>query len=235
MAGGVIFLQRTIVHDQNIRQRLLDCLDEGLQEPEGLEIRRLPRAVQPMANRRFMQSLTPAAVLVGIVDEPQRLSVILTERAADMRAHAGQISFPGGRRDSADISSVATAKREAREEINLDSAYVLPIGYLGQYPTVTGFLVTPVVALVSPRGLSGLQRNPAEVKQILQIPLRHLLQMQHYRRGWLNKSGFRVPYYDIHWRSHRVWGATAAILVELALRIRGRGQNTNNSLGYQHE
>lgn len=223
------------MHDQNIRQRLLDCLSDQWQEPEGLEIRRLPRAVQPMATRRFLQNLTPAAVLVGVIDEPQRLSIILTERAADMRAHAGQISFPGGRRDPKDHDSIATAKREAWEEIHLKATHINEIGYLGQYPTVTGFLVTPVVALISPQGLQGLQRNPAEVTQILQIPLRHLLQMQHYRRGWLSKSGFRVPYYDIQWRSHRVWGATAAILVELALRIRGQATTPHPSVGYKHE
>ncbi|MCB1795387.1 MAG: CoA pyrophosphatase, partial [Candidatus Competibacteraceae bacterium] len=93
----------------------------------------------------------PAAVLVPLVDRPEGLTVLLTQRTAHLEHHAGQISFPGGRAEEHDRSPVETALREAEEEIGLHRRSVREIaGFLDLYQTVTGFLVTPVVGFVEP-------------------------------------------------------------------------------------
>ena len=208
------------MHDGNIRARLLAAMKDTLGNAPGIDVRRLPRPVRPLASRRFLESLKPSAVLVGIVDDPQRMTVLLTERNDSMRAHAGQVSFPGGRMDEGDGSYTATATREAQEEINLSPQHVQPIGQLGSYPTVTGFSIAPIVALIDPRARRHLKPSPAEVQQIIELPLRHVLHAQHFQRGWLRRGQLRLPYQSLHWRGITVWGATAAILSELSRRLR---------------
>lgn len=208
------------MHDRAIRSRLLRALDGSLEERRPVDPKRLPRRVRALADRRFLDELTPAAVLIAVIDEPVRLRLILTERAADMRDHAGQISFPGGRCDQGDADELATALREAREEVNVDPAGVMPIGKLSEYPTITGFRVTPIVALVDPAACRHLRPNPGEVQQIIQLPLRHVLHLQHFNRGWIQRGKLRLPYRCVVWRGQRIWGATAAMLYELALCLR---------------
>jgi 8-oxo-dGTP pyrophosphatase MutT (NUDIX family) len=161
-------------------------------------------------------ALIPAAVLVPVVDRPDA-TVILTERPKTMRKHAGQISFPGGRIDPGDEGPVAAALREAREEIGLLPASVDVIGTADLYRTVTGFEVTPVIGVLPPD--LPLTAHPAEVASIFEAPLRHLLDPGRQETRTVEFRGRERRYYEIHWQRHRIWGATAAMIVNLSRRL----------------
>jgi 8-oxo-dGTP pyrophosphatase MutT (NUDIX family) len=160
-----------------------------------------------------------AAVLVPIIMEPEP-RILLTRRADHLRSHGGQVSFPGGRIDPEDASPEAAALREAWEEVALDPAAVEVIGQLPQHETGTGFLVTPVVGLVTP----GIVLRPAatEVAALLSLPLTLLLDPSQPSRSRVKLKGgdWRDVWVWPH-DDHHIWGATAAILVSLAKRLRG--------------
>ena len=160
--------------------------------------------------------LTPAAVLVAVVDR-EAPTVILTERPETMRKHPGQISFPGGRIDPGDDGPVAAALREAEEEIDLPRAFVDVIGAADVYRTVTGFEVTPIVGVVPP-GLS-LTPQPGEVAAMFEAPLYYLLDPRHQRVRTAQWQGLERSYYEIDWQGRRIWGATAAMIVNLSRRL----------------
>jgi 8-oxo-dGTP pyrophosphatase MutT (NUDIX family) len=159
-----------------------------------------------------------AAVLVPIIMEAEP-RILLTRRADHLRSHGGQVSFPGGRIDPEDASPEAAALREAWEEVALDPAAVELIGRLPVHETGTGFLVTPVVGLVRPGVV--LRPEAAEVAAILSLPLSLLLDPQQPRRSRvkLNGGDWREVWVWPH-DDHHIWGATAAILVSLAKRLR---------------
>jgi 8-oxo-dGTP pyrophosphatase MutT (NUDIX family) len=160
-----------------------------------------------------------AAVLVPIIMEAEP-RILLTRRADHLRSHGGQVSFPGGRIDPEDASPEAAALREAWEEVALDPDAVEVIGQLPLHETGTGFLVTPVVGLVKP----GVELRPAaaEVAAILSLPLRLLLDPSQPSRSRIKLKGgdWRDVWVWPH-DDHHIWGATAAILVSLARRLRG--------------
>lgn len=160
--------------------------------------------------------LTPAAVLVAVVDRSSP-TVILTERPRMMRRHPGQISFPGGRIDPGDDGPVAAALREAEEEIALPRAAVEVIGTADLYRTVTGFEVTPIVGVVPP-GLH-LEPRPGEVAAMFEAPLHYLLDPRHQRVRTAQWQGRERSYYEIEWEGRRIWGATAAMIVNLSRRL----------------
>lgn len=168
----------------------------------------LPRPERP---------LTPAAVLVPIVLHESGPSVLLTQRAAHLLHHPGQISFPGGRSEPEDDGPVDTALREAEEEIGLDRAYVEVVGYLDLYQTVTGFLVTPVVAFVEP-GFT-LTPDGSEVAEVFEVPLDFVLDAGNHTRGSRLVDGHERQFYVLPYRQRYIWGATAAMLVGLARRL----------------
>ena len=158
--------------------------------------------------------LIPAAVLFSIVLREDEPSVLLTQRNPDLKDHPGQISFPGGRVELQDRSPADTALREAEEEIGLDPACVEVVGYLPAYRTVTGFLVTPVVAIVTPP--VDLCPDPGEVAEVFEVPLSFLLDSANHKRHTIQLQGkvrdfFAVPYGD-----RFIWGATAGIILGLA-------------------
>lgn len=158
--------------------------------------------------------LIPAAVLFSIVLREDEPSVLLTQRNPDLKDHPGQISFPGGRVEQQDRSPADTALREAEEEIGLDPACVEVVGYLPAYRTVTGFLVTPVVAIVTPP--VDLRPDPDEVAEVFEVPLSFLLDSANHKRHTIQLQGkvrdfFAVPYGD-----RFIWGATAGIILGLA-------------------
>lgn len=158
--------------------------------------------------------LIPAAVLFSIVLREDEPSVLLTQRNPDLKDHPGQISFPGGRVEQQDRSLADTALREAEEEIGLDPACVEVVGYLPAYRTVTGFLVTPVVAIVTPP--VDLRPDPDEVAEVFEVPLSFLLDSANHKRHTIQLQGkvrdfFAVPYGD-----RFIWGATAGIILGLA-------------------
>lgn len=157
--------------------------------------------------------LVPAAVLVPIVQRPESLTVLLTERTAHLRDHAGQVSFPGGRSEPADFSPVATALREAHEEVGLDAARVEVLGMLDEYRTGTGFAVRPVVGLVTPP--LHLKLDEFEVAGVFEPPLEFLLQATNFSRQPFEHGGVVREYWTVPWQGRHIWGATAAMLVRL--------------------
>jgi 8-oxo-dGTP pyrophosphatase MutT (NUDIX family) len=160
--------------------------------------------------------ITPAAVLVAVVERAEP-TVILTLRPDTMRKHPGQISFPGGRIDPDDDDAVAAALREAEEEIGLPRASVNVIGTADRYRTITGFEVTPVVGIVPPD--LDLSPHPGEVADLFEAPLRYLLDPAHQLIRSVDWRGSERHYYEIDWEGRRIWGATAAMIVNLSRRL----------------
>ena len=156
-----------------------------------------------------------AAVLIAITDRPQP-GVILTVRREHMRTHAGQVAFPGGRLDP-DENAVAAALREAHEEILLDRAAVDVIGPIEPYRTVTGYVVTPVLAVIPPD--LPLQPHEHEVADWFEAPLNFLLDPVNQQRRSALFQGRTRYYYEIMWGDRRIWGATAAMIVNLSRRL----------------
>ena len=160
--------------------------------------------------------MVPAAVLVAITDRPAP-GILLTQRTAHLRNHAGQVAFPGGRIDPEDDGPVAAALREAHEEIGLSHEQVEVIGTTDCYRTVTGFLVTPVIAIVPPD--LNLTPHAEEVAAVFEARLDHLLDPANRTLREVLYEGRTRHYYEILWDEFRIWGATAAMIVNLAARI----------------
>lgn len=167
--------------------------------------------------------LRPAAVLIALLPRPDGLQLLLTQRRDDLPTHAGQISFPGGGRDARDADALHTALREAEEEIGLAPALVEPLGTMPDYTTITGYAVTPVVALVAPE--ARLRADPREVAEIFEVPLAFLMDPSHHElRSWDpgtgrpgTAAGPRRSFYAMPWtspqgRTRFIWGATAAMI-----------------------
>jgi 8-oxo-dGTP pyrophosphatase MutT (NUDIX family) len=158
-----------------------------------------------------------AAVLVPVIAHPEETTVLLTQRATGLRSHSGQIAFPGGRLDEDDATPLAAALREAEEEIGLDARHVRPLGYLDAYLSGTGYLVTPVVALVAPG--APLSLNPFEVAETFEVPLGFLMdpaRHEIHEREW--KGRLRC-YYAIPFGERYIWGVTAGIIHNLYERL----------------
>jgi 8-oxo-dGTP pyrophosphatase MutT (NUDIX family) len=156
-----------------------------------------------------------AAVLIAITDRPTP-GVILTVRREHMRTHAGQIAFPGGRIDAGE-DAVAAALREAHEELVLDPKSVDLIGTIEPYRTVTGYVVSPVIGVVPP-DLS-LEPHEHEVADWFEAPLAFLLDPTNQQRRSALFEGLTRHYYEIDWNGRRIWGATAAMIVNLSRRL----------------
>ncbi len=164
--------------------------------------------------------LTPAAVLVPIVLREPAPTMLLTRRTEHLRDHGGQVSFPGGRCEPVDASPVATALREAHEEVGLDARQIDVLGTLGEYRTGTGFVVTPVVALVTPP--LNLKLDDFEVEDVFEPPLDFLLDAANFRREEVEVRGTRREFWAVPWRQYYIWGATAGMLVNLREFLAGR-------------
>lgn len=158
----------------------------------------------------------PAAVLIAVTDRADP-GVILTRRTETLRRHAGQIAFPGGRIDPEDESAVRAALREAEEEIALPRERVQVIGTADDYRTITGFEVTPVVGVIPPD--LPLVPAEAEVATVFEAPLSFLLDHANHHRASAMYQGQERHYYEILWGEHRIWGATAAMIVNLSRRL----------------
>ncbi len=161
--------------------------------------------------------LRPAAVLVPVWLRPDGARLILTKRASHLKHHPGQIAFPGGKVDAGDDGPVGAALREAREEIGLSAGLVTVLGTLPTHETVTGFTVTPVLALV--RGDFTPVPEAGEVEEAFTVPLSHVLDPARYhieRRRW---RGEWRRYYTVPYGPYYIWGATARILRGLADRV----------------
>jgi 8-oxo-dGTP pyrophosphatase MutT (NUDIX family) len=164
--------------------------------------------------RALPASPTPAAVLIPIV-ESERPTILLTERAAGLRTHAGQVSFPGGHIEASDPSPAAAALRETREEIGLEESLVTVAGFLPDHIVITGFRITPVVGFV--RAGFALLPDQKEVKSTFEVPLDYIFDPANYRlqRRRLIRSGEEVAFWDIPFEGRTIWGATAGMLLTL--------------------
>lgn len=179
-----------------------------------IEVERWYRAPDPVA----------AAVLVPLImrDQP---AVLLTQRTSHLKKHAGQISFPGGRSEPTDADPVATALREAYEEVGLASARVEVLGSMPTYTTGTGFVVTPVVGVIEPAADEAerlrLQADPSEVDDIFEVPLGFLMDPRFHQRRAFDVPGTKLEFFSMPWTSpvsdkeYFIWGATAAMLRNL--------------------
>ncbi|NHZ35462.1 CoA pyrophosphatase [Massilia rubra] len=161
------------------------------------------------------KELMPASVLLPLVQRPAGLSMLLTVRTAHLSAHAGQISFPGGRAESYDASAIATALRESEEEIGLQRRLVEVIGTLPDYITGTGYRVTPVVGLIAPPFELAADAN--EVAEIFEVPLHFLMDgMNHQRLSLeLPEGAGQRSFYAMPYDRFFIWGATAGMLRNL--------------------
>ncbi len=163
-----------------------------------------------------VRPIRPAAVLVPVVDRPEP-TVLLTQRAQHLPDHAGQVSFPGGKIDQGDDSPLASALREAEEEIGLDRASVEPLGYLDLYMTTLGYRIVPTIARIKP-GFK-LTLNTSEVDASFEVPLAFLMDQANVQRHSRDWQGMTRHYYAITFGERYIWGVTAGILRNLHDRI----------------
>jgi 8-oxo-dGTP pyrophosphatase MutT (NUDIX family) len=170
-------------------------------------------------NEAGRQSLEPAAVLLLVVNHPEP-TVVLTQRTSHLAHHAGQIAFPGGRREGGDETPERTALREAHEEIGLEGARVELLGRLPEYRTSTGFAVTPVVGWVEPP--LSYRPDPHEVAEVFEVPLDFLLDPRNHRYESAFYRGRMRHYWAMPYGERFIWGATAGMLVTFQRLIRGQ-------------
>jgi 8-oxo-dGTP pyrophosphatase MutT (NUDIX family) len=186
------------------RHEVTDWLVPGLSAQDSSKYRSL-----------FPATSIPAAVLVPLVERPEGLAVLLTQRATQLRNHAGQISFPGGRIEPEDANPKAAALREAHEEIGLDAGFVSVVGYLADHVLLSGFRVTPVVAFVQP-GFE-LLVDPKEVQDTFEVPLSFVFDPANHRaqRRSFGLGDEEIEFCDIPYGDRNIWGATAGMLLNL--------------------
>jgi 8-oxo-dGTP pyrophosphatase MutT (NUDIX family) len=190
-------------------------------EPPVLPLspRRSDYDLNPHLPREPARALVPAAVLVPIVRRAAP-TVLFTRRTEHLARHAGQVSFPGGSLEEDDTSLVGTALRETREETGIEPSLVSIAGFLDPYETGTGFAILPVIGIIE-EGFS-LIPNPAEVAEIFEVPLAFLLDPGNSERRSGEWNGRRRDFYAFTYKRHYIWGATAAILVNLREKLCAR-------------
>lgn len=193
-----------------IRQRLERALAKSGAPSSDYD---LNADVKPPLDRR----VRPAGVLVAIAPRPSGAVILLTKRAPTLKHHPGQIAFPGGKVDKGDADPTAAALREAREEIGLPSNLVDVIGTLPPHETVTGFQVTPVLALVEKLFIPVPEQG--EVAEIFEVPLAHVLDQDRYSIQSRRWRGARRAYFTVPWGPYYIWGATARVLCALSDRM----------------
>jgi 8-oxo-dGTP pyrophosphatase MutT (NUDIX family) len=159
-----------------------------------------------------------AAVLVPIVDHESGLTVLLTQRASTLKNHAGQISFPGGRIESTDLTPAEAALRETEEEIGVTREHITFAGYLEPHLVLSGYWVTPVVAFLQP-GFE-LRLDHREVAVAFEVPLTHILDPVNHHARTRELGAVTVQVYDIPYENHNIWGATAGMLMSLYKLLR---------------
>ncbi len=200
--------------EQQLRKALAGTTETA---PRPISQIELPFKLEKLLTPRVLKTLRPASVLVPVIRRGAELNVLLTRRSEAMRSHKGQISFPGGRREDSDGSAAAAALREAEEEVGLPPFAVEVVGYLDDYPTVTGYRVTPVVGIVAE--MVEVRPCAREVAEVFEVPLPFLLDLGNFERKLFSGNGMNVPYFELNHGSYRIWGATAGMLFNLAKKV----------------
>jgi 8-oxo-dGTP pyrophosphatase MutT (NUDIX family) len=165
--------------------------------------------------QQLRSSLIPAGVLIPVFDRPDSehgLSLLLTQRAADLKHHAGQVSFPGGRMETGDANVGVTALRETQEEVGIGIDLVSVIGFLEPMPTITGSAVPPVSGLIEASGEP--VPDHTDVEFACEVPLSFLLQPHNQQLVARELHGRTFPMVEFHYAGHRIWGATAMMILE---------------------
>jgi 8-oxo-dGTP pyrophosphatase MutT (NUDIX family) len=194
-----------------LRERLAHTRAPG--DPSDVVLPQSSAHWPPGLVEQVLNTLRPAGVLIPVLERKSAPSVLLTQRSAELKHHAGQISFPGGRMEDSDDDVVHAALRETHEEVGIEPGAVSVIGYLDPMATVTGYAVTPVIGLVAPETPLVLDRT--EVDYAFEVPLAFLLDRRNElacEREW---EGQRIPTTEFHYEGRKIWGATAQMLVEL--------------------
>jgi 8-oxo-dGTP pyrophosphatase MutT (NUDIX family) len=192
-----------------LTDRLRSALEKGMARETEIFSRDLPQEAT-------LLSPVDAAVLVAVTDRAEP-GVILTRRPMTMRNHPGQIAFPGGRKDDGDEDIIAAALREAEEEIGLPPSTATIIGLTDQYRTITSYVITPVLAVV-PSDIA-LTPHEAEVEAVFEVPLAFLMNPANHKTATIDWEGATREYFEMHWQEHHIWGATAAMIVNLSRRL----------------
>lgn len=200
-----------------LKESLRPLSEARIDRLEAVEAGRSDFDLTPGMRPGAARALKPAGVLVPIVQRASGLTVLLTQRAAHLPAHAGQVSFPGGRVQAEDADAVATALRETEEEIGLTHDFIEPLGLLHPYETGTGFSITPVVSLV--RDGFTVRIDPGEVADVFETPLAFLMDKANHERHSREWQGTMRTYYAMPHQGRYIWGATAGMLVDLAERL----------------
>ncbi len=177
-----------------------------LSEPPALTpARELVPDWQPV--KPFERPPVPAAVLIALVRRPEGHTILYTERSPDLRAHSGQVAFPGGKIDGSDGGAAAAALREANEEVGMAPEDAMVLGYMPTYYTGTNYLITPVIAEVTPSG--PFVPNPGEVHSVFEVPLSRILDAGTYGRFRISRGGKEHSTWQIDHDGHVIWGITA--------------------------
>ncbi|MGI9237391.1 MAG: CoA pyrophosphatase [Woeseiaceae bacterium] len=210
------FRKRDSLTAAQLRERLAgtalpdDPLDVSM--PPGIE--HWPTSMR----EQLTATLKPAGVLIPVMQRATELSLLLTQRSADLKHHAGQVSFPGGRMEEHDKDVQITALRETHEEVGIEPHHVSVIGFLGSMPTITGYAVTPIVGLVSDAAELVIDRT--EVEYTFEVPLEFVLDESNDQAVEREFHGRRFPMIEFHYEEQRIWGATAQMILSFRKSIK---------------
>jgi len=207
-----------------LERRLRDALAGTSEDPpRPVTPIELPMKLDKLISPIVFRDLRAASVLVPVMRRRDGLRLLLTRRSESMPSHKGQISFPGGRREEKDASAAAAAKREAEEETGIPPSAVEVIGYLDDYPTITRYMVTPVVGMVE--DLAEVRPCAREVAEIFEVPLSFVIEPRNFERKVFSREGFNVPFFELNYGAWRIWGATAGMLWNLSQKVAAHGHS----------
>lgn len=203
----------TLLTGDRLRRRIIERLQGTAPSADVSDWRLAGMTREHSAQYRafFPDHPAPAAVLVPLVDHGDGLTVLLTQRASHLKNHAGQISFPGGRIEPEDGSALNAALRETREEIGLTADYISVVGYLPDHLIISGYRVTPVVAIVRP-GFE-LRLDPTEVDDTFEVPLGFVFDPVNHQSRLRRLGEEDIEVFDIPFGERHIWGATAGMLM----------------------
>lgn len=208
------------ISEEQPANALRATIEANLKRATAARVRELFNEVNPhlvgdkLFEKRWSDLRKDAAVLVPVIARPEGMNVILTVRASDMPSHAGQISFPGGKTQPEDSGPIATALREAYEEVNIPPEAVDVIGTLGVHKGGLGFSVTPVIGIVAPD--APLRPCPREVGEIFEAPLDYIANLDNHILEERRLEGVAYKMYAIPYGRYHIWGLTAGILRSFA-------------------